>query len=288
MLTQDGICSWRFKHPTVRDAFATIISDDRELMDIYLAGSPVDRMFSEVTCGDVGIQGAKVIVPADRYGLIIQRLASDHSDANGGRDLLNRFLAYRCDQNFLKQYLLRNPSFIAGLRVGSYLYAVSDVDVLVRLHEYGLLPEANRASAVASIRELAIETPDAGFLRDEIRAVLLPDEFKAIVDDLRKILLPKLGSIIRNWRFNYDSGVDPEDYFSELTGTLEEFKVALNTEPEAVEQIDAAISRIGGEIEDIRSDAPPEPDYDYEEIRERSATKESAADARSTFDDVDQ
>ena len=288
LIPQDGKSYWRFKHPTIRDAFAAVIADDRELMDIYLAGAPVDRMFREVTCGDVGIQGARVIVPADRYGLIIDRLACDHSDANGGRGILNRFLAYRCDQEFLKQYLLRNPSFIAGLRVGSYLYAVSDVDVLVRLHEYGLLPEANRAAAVASIRELAIETPDAGFLRDEIRAVLLPDEFKAIVDDLRKILLPKLGSIIRNWRHNYDSGVDPEDYFSELTGTLEEFKVALNTEPEAVEQIDAAISRIGGEIEEIRLDAPPEPDYDYDDYRERSTASASAGGERSIFDDIDQ
>jgi len=51
---------------TVRDAFAAVIADDRELMDIYLAGAPVDRLFSEVTCGDVGVQGVKVIVPSDR------------------------------------------------------------------------------------------------------------------------------------------------------------------------------------------------------------------------------
>jgi len=31
---QGGIYSWRFKHPTVRDAFAVVIAEDRELMDI--------------------------------------------------------------------------------------------------------------------------------------------------------------------------------------------------------------------------------------------------------------
>ena len=54
---------WRFKHPTIRDAFATLVAEDTELMDIYLAGAPIEKLFGEVSCGDVGIEGVKVIVP---------------------------------------------------------------------------------------------------------------------------------------------------------------------------------------------------------------------------------
>ena len=57
-------------------------------------------------------------------------------------------------------YITRNPEFIAQLNVGAYLYAVSDVDVLVRLHEFDLLPEAERLRHIAAIRELAIDIPD--------------------------------------------------------------------------------------------------------------------------------
>src|SRR2546426_10178643 len=36
--------SWRFKHPTIRDAFASLVAEDRELMDIYLAGTPIEKL----------------------------------------------------------------------------------------------------------------------------------------------------------------------------------------------------------------------------------------------------
>ena len=42
-----GTYAWRFKHPTVRDAFAALVAEDRELMDIYLAGTPIEKLFGE-------------------------------------------------------------------------------------------------------------------------------------------------------------------------------------------------------------------------------------------------
>jgi len=45
---QGGSYFWRFKHPTIRDAFAAIVAEDRELMDIYLTGTPVNKLLSEV------------------------------------------------------------------------------------------------------------------------------------------------------------------------------------------------------------------------------------------------
>ena len=36
--------SWRFKHPTVRDAFTSLVAEDRELMDIYLVGTPIEKL----------------------------------------------------------------------------------------------------------------------------------------------------------------------------------------------------------------------------------------------------
>ena len=66
-VSEGGRAWWRFKHPTIRDAFADIVARNRELMDIYLKGAPLLRMLSEITCGDVGIDGAKLVVPPDRF-----------------------------------------------------------------------------------------------------------------------------------------------------------------------------------------------------------------------------
>lgn len=285
---QGGVYSWRFKHPTVRDAFAIVISEDRELMDIYLAGAPVDRLFDEVTCGDVGVQGVKVIVSPDRYELLNARLETIDTNRPWLVWPLHRFLAFRCDREFLARYIAEHPEFIPGLRVGSYLYAVSDVDVLVRLHEFGLLPETKRIAIAAAIRELAVETPDAGFLRERVRALLTPDEYTAILEDVRTKLLPDLNATIRNWCGTYDEnrGEDPENHFDELVSALKDFRDELTEHADAAAQVESALAEIKEAIDELRSGQPQEPDSD--DFRGQSAGGGSGDDSRSVFDDVDQ
>lgn len=285
---QDGIYSWRFKHPTVRDAFAAVIAEDRELMDIYLAGTPVDRLFDEVTCGNVGIQGVKVIVPLDRYELLVTRLATINSTTPVTLWQLHRFLAFRCDREFLARYIAKHPDFVPGLSVGSYFYACSDLTILVRLCECGLLSETKRAAVAAAIRELAIETPDAGFLREGVRKLLRPDEFTGILDDIRIRLLPVLASTIENWRDNYDENrnEDPENHFDDLVSALKEFRDELTEYPDACSQVESALSDIKELVDEMRSDQPQDPDSD--DFRGNDSGGGSDDDSRSVFDDVDQ
>lgn len=285
---QEGVFSWRFKHPTVRDAFASVIADDRELMDIYLAGAPIDRLFAEVTCGSVGIEGVKVIVPSDRYALLIARLKSVDATKWDGAWSLHRFLARRCDREFLAHYVAENPEFIHGLRVGSYLYAVSDVDVIARLHEFGLLPESKRLAVATAIRELAIETPDAGFLRERVRKILTDDEMESILEDIRCKLLPDLDDTIWQWRSNFDENrnEDPENHFDELVDALKQFKEELTQYPAAISQIDSALAEIKEAVEELRSELPQGPDSD--DFRGQLPDRGYDDSSRSVFEDVDQ
>ncbi|MBI3869301.1 MAG: hypothetical protein HY299_12335 [Verrucomicrobia bacterium] len=284
---QGGVYSWRFKHPTVRDAFAVVIAEDRELMDIYLAGAPVSRLFDEVTCGDVGVQGVKLIVSQDRYELLSARLDTIATNRAWQVSPLHRFLAFRCDRKFLALYIADHPGFVPGLQVGSYLYAVSDMDVLVRLHEFGLLPENKRVAIAVAIRELAVETPDAGFLRERVRALLTPDEFRAILEDVRTKLLPGLNSTIRSWRSNYDENrdEDPENHFDELVSALRDLRDELTEDADAIAQIESALSEIKEAVDELRSGQAEEPDSD--DFRGQSAAGGSGDDSRSVFDDVD-
>ncbi|MGA2435844.1 MAG: hypothetical protein ABSG25_11220 [Bryobacteraceae bacterium] len=282
---QSGAYLWRFKHPTVRDAFATVVAEDRELLDIYLAGTPIEKLFEEVSCGDVGIQGIKVIVSQDRYDALIARLEILGTSKREDKRPLHSFLAFRCDREFLARYIARNPQFISSLSVGSYLIAVSDVDVLVRLHEFSLLPEAKRAAVVSIIRELAVETPDSGFLTEGIREMLKPDEFAQIMEDVRTKLIPNLGDEISHFHHNWDNEEDPEGHFQPLVEAIQDYKDELAQHPKAVSKIDSALKEIEELVEELRSEQPQEPDSDDYRGGSHSG---GGDDSRSVFDDVDQ
>jgi hypothetical protein len=198
---------------------------------------------------------------------------------------LHNFLAYRCSREFLVRYTESHPEFVGNLEVGSYLYAVSDVDVLVRLHAFGLLPEEIRRDVVKNIRSLAVSTPDAGFLDKRIGQLLLVAEVDEILEQVRDELLPSLNERISEWRGNFSTDEDPENHFSELKSALKDFRERFVEEENSVSLIDDALAEIDTVIEDLRSETPPEPDYD-DLGDDRGPTSDDMLE-RSIFDDVD-
>lgn len=276
---------WRFKHPTIRDALASLVAEDRELMDIYLAGTPIEKLLQEVSCGDVGLEGVKVIVPPDRFEALLMRITAFYRKRRGNEAYVNWFLSYRCDREFLARFCQANPDFITSLRVGSYLTAVSDVDVIVRLHEFGLLPEDKRLYVVDSIRELAVETPDSGCLRDEIRQLFTENEFDQLLDHITHELLPNLDQQIDDWRSNWNGDDDPEDYFNGLKEALKDYREVFQDKDDTVSEIDAALRQVDVVIEDLRAEMPQEPEY--EDVFRGDSQDSGHDDSRSIFDDVD-
>ena len=277
---------WRYKHPTIRDAFAAHVSQNRELLDIYLAGTPVAQLFAEISCGDVGLAGVKVVVPEDRYDALLGRIASFILDQRENKDQVYRFFARRCDSSFLARFLAGHPGFLASLQVRSYLDYISDVGVVVRLHEFGLLPEPDRGRHVAKIRELAVGTPDAGFLREDIRTLFEGSELNEIVADVRAKLLPHVLSRINEWADNHNGEDDPEHHFILLRSALTDFRDALSEDDEAHRWLEAGLAEIKRATDELRSNLPEEPERD-----EFFETKGAAGDSdgsRSVFDDVDQ
>ena len=282
---QGGEYVWCFKHPTVRDAFAAVVAEDRDLMDIYLAGAPLDKLFEEVSCGNAGVEGAKVIVPQDRYDGVMARLESFDTKKWYNKLDLHRFLSYRCDQRFLQRYIDRNSEFISNLSVSAYLYAVSDVDVIVRLHEFGLLPEPERLRAVATIRDLAIDVPDSGFLREKIRRLMTHEELIRLLEHVQTTLLPNLDRHIDQWRNNYNGDDDPEIHFDDLKSALQDYGIEFEENEYATERIAKALADIDRLIEELQSEFPEKSDEDGS--FGRHAQEDVQDSVRSVFDDVD-
>ncbi len=250
-IQQKGQHGWRAKHPTVLDAFASLVAESRELMDIYLAGTPVRQLLSEVTCGDGNFGGVKVDVPADRYDGLIGRIEAFFSERRENRDAVNTFLAHRCGSAFLKRFLERNPDFVGQLDVMSYFYAVTSIDVLNKLHAIGLLPESERVKHVATVRVLAVRTPDAGFLDRHTVSFLTVHDIEEILGDVRRELLPFIDTEIDTWTANYSPSEAPGDYFGPLKSALSEFATALADDAEAVALIEKGIVAVNQAIVEL-------------------------------------
>jgi hypothetical protein len=281
---QKGQHGWRARHPTVLDAFASLVAESRELMDIYLAGTPVRQLLSKVGCGDGSVSGIKVEVPADRYDGLIGRISAFHAERRENQAAVDKFLAHRCGADFLRRYLQLDPGYIGQLRVWSYFYAVTDIGVLNKLHAFSLLSEEQRIKHVDAVRECAISTPDSGFLEYRIVSFLTGAQTQEILRKVREELLPRIEIEVDDWKYNY-SRDDPANYFEPLKSALSEFGTALSHDTEALALIDKGVALIDKAIAELEPQHSEEPDYD--EYYHRGSSGPSGIDSRSIFDDVD-
>lgn len=284
---ENGSYSYRFKHPTIRDAFASLVADDPELVDIYLTGSPLDTLFNEVSCGAVDIDGVKVIVQVNSYNTLIARIklldiSKWHNDL-----YLKRFLSRRCDSKFLESFIDNNQQFIQTLKVRSPLYHSSDIDVIVRLFSFKLLPKSERLRVVTAISELAIETPDSGFLKVEIRNLMTPNELSSLLGKIQTELIPNLDEKIYQWKDNHNHEDEPELYFDKLKDALEEYKSEFENNEMIAKTIDNALKKIDLIVEELKSELPEDKYDKEEEFLNRNRQEDAKNIHRSIFDDVD-
>lgn len=247
-VTEDGRALWRFKHPTVGDAYGKIILMNPELMDIYIEGAPTEELISTITCGDVGLEGA-IVVPNGLFEMVMMKLSSyvgGTSEQSGiGSWLRNsrawRFLAGRCDRTFLDFYLNCHPELLERVSSpGLFLYALSEVELALRLFEFGLLPPKYRKRFVQVVIQYAVDGEDGYVLqKKEIRKMLTPEEDEELRSRLRTELIPVLAQARHNWQSNFPSDEDPRGYiepFIDFLSALEQEFVGDSNVEEAVEK----------------------------------------------------
>lgn len=284
-----GSLRWIFKHPTIGDAFASIIAEDPELLDIYLTGTRIDKLIYEVTCGNVGLKGVKVIIPESRFDAFLERI----NELKGPLFPypLYIFFAYRCNKSFLKKYIQRNPDIFRDISSSTF-YLSSQISLLARLHDFKLLPEEYRLNFLKYVERTAINTPDADFLMDNIRTLLKESEIIRILKSVRDELLPNISSCISEWEDNYDSGEEaPEEYFSPLKEALEAFReeFSLASDSEADNMVKKGLDEIDERIDylmsiyDNNEEKPSYDNYDSSSPKSTITSKE-----RSIFDDIDE
>lgn len=289
----DGESVWRFKHPTIGDAFASALARSPDLLGIFLLGSATENLIEQVTCGNVGIEQA-VMVPKPLYPQMIARLAeftasekykSQHLAIWGAKWSLHSFLTRRCSKDFLTLYLQTNPELIDKVcRPGLRLNWSSEVDLAVRLHKFGLLPEENRAAFVDVVSAYAVSGEDVYALADQgIRSVFTNDEHDKLVKRVREELLPALSQVREKEQAGYGEDDPPDEYMEHMLESFKTLKDAFGDDADALRIIER-------EVNEAR-DWISENDHERPEKAPRSldsaATTDKPHGSRSIFDDID-
>ncbi|OZI72315.1 hypothetical protein [Bordetella genomosp. 12] len=283
---------WRFKHPTIGDAYAATLAFNPDLLGIFLSGSSTENLLSQVTCGKVGVEKA-VIVPRSLFPAMMERLkgfsASNQYKVEwmsswGARWTLYRFLANRCSKDFLAMYLQQSPDILQRVaKPGLSLSVVPEVDLAVRLHEFGLLSEEVRKAFVETVSTFAVEGEDLYALNDPgVRSVFQDSEFHELVERVRTVLLPNLQDVRITAQMSHAFSDSPDEHMQGVLESLGTLKKQFGGDDQLVKLVDKEINLVNQWISEREA---PEPKVGPRVLgtMDRSEHKHGT---RSIFDDI--
>lgn len=293
-VTSDGESFWTFKHPTIGDAYSAILRGSPELLGIYVRGSEIEKMVLQVTCGDVGIEGA-VVLPSSLFDLVIERLAGyKRSSAYKtewmsdwkARQELHRFLARRCSSQFLKAYLEADEKLIESIvEPMMYLESSADIDLAISLFKSGLLPEDARRTLIETVSEYARTGDDVHVLTDpDLRSMLKQNELSRLQEEMRTQLLPRIEQVRLEHQERRDPEYDAEWEMRRFTQLLSSFEQAY---PQSW-RIRRIVKRERLKLQEWIEQNPTESESSGS--RDITVDEPSAShdESRSIFDDVDE
>lgn len=285
-----GAEHWSFRHPTLREGFASFIGNNPNLVNIFVRGLSDEQLLMQVDCGSGDQRGTLVTLPPALYEHVADRLADMHSvDGYHGERQSRRypFLATRSSRQFLELYLARDTYLIDNLvSFGPYLSAVPEPQLLARLHREGLLPEEKRKAAVRNLKWLALEFPDAGWLDlEEFRVLMTRNERRRLLRAVRRVLVPNLDKILQDWRDNEQG--DIRQYYRSLQDELSRYARALSFDRDSFLALQSAIKRVDLRRQEVEDDDDDD-GWTGGTSAMRTTTISMSISERSLFDDVDE
>ena len=283
---------WKYKHPTIGDAYAKFIVSSSDMLIIYLYGSSVDMLLGQITCGNVNLENA-VIVPKNLFTTVLKKLKAyrttkqyktDFLSEWGAKRNLYTFLSRRCSVKFLKIYIEENPDILELISHPSVNLDYSpEVELVYTLFSSGLLPENFRKKFIDIVSIYAIEGHTLHALRsDDIKEMFNVDEFEELLERIKAELIPKISNLKETYKSNYRQDEDAEYHMSSLKEDLEIIELEFSDEPQIVFAVNREITEIEEWVIENTS---------VEKIikREKLSTKsdENQDKERSIFDDID-
>lgn len=276
---------WVFRHPTVTDAFAELVSGSPELIELYVHGAKLDRLIREVVCAPTQYEGAHVRVPSSLFPALLSRLEGVTLDES-----IKVFLGARCSKDFLSKIVETRSDILdwaanapaSNLSSGSIL-------LLAALSSYGLMPEASRSRIVREIKEHSLTWLQARPLENKVlQQIFTVGEFKAFTDQFRNDWLDDLENLFERLEGQFSSGNELELFedFKDNMTIAERFYYPSGS-PDGLSvfysQIDARISELQEPPADPSASSWPMSSTTGAGIAASSVTKDSG----TIFDDID-
>ena len=275
-IRENGCEYWCFQHPTIRDAFASLVGANPEFIDIYLVGTPAEKLMNEVTCGDMSQEGVKIIVPPDKYSMIIKKINEIERNSQHSSDPVSTFLAHRCGSDFLEKYFTEcEPMTSLPDKIVMLDSRDESIRILNRLYLDKKLPEEIRLAMIKKIYSLA--EVDAsyylfGFIKEKPFIDIMTEEEKnTIKTRIKNIVLSKGYDLIYETSQDWSKEDEPRDFFSEYEDTLISIKDEAEEERSKADKLIDYLYYIIDEMENERDSSKQSDHYpsnygpDYEE-----------------------
>ncbi|RXT41813.1 hypothetical protein B5V03_25160 [Bradyrhizobium betae] len=246
-IVESGQTYWTYKHPTIADAYAELISAQPELVDIYLRGAKLTSILNEVVYGTKTLTGAKLRVSRKLYSTLASRL--DEASPKAQRF----FLSTRADAEFRKRYLAEHPrALLQDIDFSNPLIRDPQSQFFVSAGREGNLSEACHRYIVDRFKQQMTSVGDVTFLlNDDYVAFLGPVAYAELLDTARLDLAPRYADIIASYASDCDQD-DPEGFFNEDTQALEALETLFPNDNELVSHVLAAHSAIEEVVSEVR------------------------------------
>jgi hypothetical protein len=243
----DGDQYWRFSHPTIGEATATVATSSPELLDVYLDGAPVRRMIREVCCVGRHVQGAIIKVGKSRFTKLAERLKTLEA---GDYDLI-LFLAWRSTRDFRQTFFDGNTVRpLAPHFSGRMLLNRPCIELISLLLGDGLCSDELRHEFIRTAKAAIIEDFDPEYLSHDIQTIMGESAFSASIETIWHALKTAPSLAISDLYNNIEDDSDPDTYFSNVIDYFEELKTFFPTEDHDLvqgtlfEAIDEAVAEI--------------------------------------------
>ena len=264
-----------------------MVGENPELIDVYLAGVSTEQLLKEVSCGETNVQGVKIIVPPERYDVVISRLEQFVCPSGRWSNPVEAFLGNRCSSDFLAMYYEKNES---DAYLPKSIWVISPYDnslkILNKLQKFGLLKEEVRAESAKKII-IDCENKYACCLLDEpfVEGLLTAREKNEAISRITGDVIENGEYIIKQLRDDWDEEDDPFLIFYDIMKTIDFIE---NDDMFSEEQIRSAkdllieIGLLSSEMEARLAECS------YESLEAEQAIEIESVSTRNIFDDVDE
>jgi hypothetical protein len=279
---------WRFKHPTIGDAFALILAQSPDHLQIFVDGTPIERLMELVTCGDAGIQNA-TILPSSMFAVIATRcyqyVTCGAEVVRMRRGRLYSFLLRRTDAVFLAMYSKTDGELASSLvrDFARNLFTMSS-DLALRLLRQGLFEESARGAISTKIHGFVFDEDDLGYIYDQDMHEFFSDqEREDFYSDVQKHVLPDLDRIRQSQQEMYSYEDDPDYHLSDFIDQLEGIRAAFPEWPRVEDVVETQRRRVEEWVSEVSQERGEEPAVGRSDLMRPSAQEGG----RNIFDDVD-